>query len=71
MDSDAVGWTDEDDALLAYEALPDWHPALFVDVFRTGLEQPDADLRIAAAFVTPETLDAWGDFSRARRIFDS
>lgn len=27
-----TGWTEEDDARLAYEAHPDWHPAFFVDV---------------------------------------
>lgn len=71
MSDGHVGWTDEDDALLTYEALPDWHPALFVDVFRTGLtmEQPEANVQLAAAFVTPESIESWGDFSRARAVF--
>ncbi|MRG60123.1 hypothetical protein GE115_09600 [Agromyces sp. CFH 90414] len=65
------GWTDEDDALVAYESLPDWHPALFVDVFRTGLEMEHPDKRslLAGAFITPESLEFWGDFSRARAVF--
>lgn len=73
MSDEQTGWTDGDDALLAYEALPDWHPALFVDVFRTALtmEQPGADALLAAAFVTPESIGSWGDFSRARSIFDT
>lgn len=71
MSNEPVGWTDEDDALLAYEALPDWHPALFVDVFRTGLEQQNAPTELLAAFVTPESLPSWGDFNRARAVFDS
>ncbi len=66
-----IGWTDEDDALVTYESLPDWHPTLFVDVFRTGLEieQPDGNKLLGGAFVTPESLDSWGDFSRARAVF--
>lgn len=72
MVSDEVeGWTDEDDALLAYETLPAWHPSLFVDVFRAGLEEPEFDARIAAAFVTPESRNYWGDFSRARALFST
>lgn len=70
--SDAqTGWTEEDDALVTYESLPAWHPALFVDVFRTGLgmEQPEANTLLVGAFVTPESVDSWGDFSRARTIF--
>lgn len=72
MGYEPVGWTDEDDALVAYEALPDWHPALFVDVFRTCLEQQDSTItHLAGALVTPESLDAWGDFARARAVFES
>lgn len=70
MVNKSVGWTDEDDALLAYEALPDWHPALFADVFRTGLAQQNAPGELLAAFVTPESLPSWGDFAPARAIFD-
>lgn len=71
MDDEHAGWTDEDDAHLALEALPAWHPALFVDVFRTGLRQQTAERNrlLAAAFVTPESVDSWGDFFRARAAF--
>lgn len=31
-----MDWTEEDDALVTHESLPDWHPSLFVDVFHTG-----------------------------------
>ena len=71
MSDGQTGWTDEDDALVTYESLPEWHPALFVDVFRTGLAkvEPEANALLAGAFVTPESVDSWGDFSRARAIF--
>jgi hypothetical protein len=71
MSSEHAGWTDEDDALLAYEALPDWHPALLLDVFRAGLERTEGDVELLEAFVTPESIDSWGDFSRARNVFNS
>lgn len=66
------GWTEEDDALLKYEQLPPWHPALFVDVFRTLLAAAplETTIQIAEACVTPESLESWGDLSRARAIFD-
>lgn len=71
MSDGQIGWTDEDDALVTYESLPEWHPALFVDVFRAGLSitEPQANALLARAFVTPESLASWGDFSRARAIF--
>lgn len=73
MTNERTGWTEEDDARLAYETLPDWHPALFVDVFRTALAmpQPASDALLAEALVTPESLGSWGDFSRARSVFDT
>lgn len=72
MSNEHTGWTEEDDARLAFEALPDWHPALFVDVFRTALamQQPETDALIAEGLVTPESASC-GDFSRARSVFDS
>lgn len=60
MDHEPAGWTPEDDAILKYESLPDWHPSLFVDVFRLGLIQTGANARLAGAFVTPESVDARG-----------
>ncbi|WP_149205023.1 hypothetical protein [Actinotalea subterranea] len=74
MNDDAGGWTDEDDASVEYEALPAWHPSLFVDVFRTALATEPSELRnafLAQAFVTPESVEAWGDFSRAEALFAS
>lgn len=64
-------WTDEDDALVTYESLPEWHPALFVDVFSMGLARvdPEETSWLAEAFVTPESIPSWGNFSRARAIF--
>lgn len=67
---DPARWSDEDDALLEYEALPAWHPALFVDVFRAGLEQ-NAPTALLEVFVTPESRSFWGDFGRARAVFAS
>ena len=73
MIDDETAWTDADDALLTYEALPDWHPSLFVDVFRTALQtdEPDTNRLLFGAFVTPESAEVWGDFSRARAVFTS
>jgi hypothetical protein len=71
MSDGHIGWTDEDDALVTYESLPEWHPALFVDVFRMGLArvEPEESSWLTEAFVTPESITSWGDFSRARTIF--
>lgn len=73
MSDGQTGWTDEDDALLTYESLPGWHPALFVHVFLSGLAtmKPEDSAGLAGAFVTPESITSWGDFSRARAIFAS
>lgn len=74
MSSDAGNWTDEDDASVEYDALPDWHPSIFVDVFRAALETESTEERnalLAQAFVTPESIEAWGDFSRAEALFAS
>jgi len=73
MTEDDLSWSEEDDAHLHYESLPDHHPSLFVDVFRTALTyDPDRSLEVLKqAFVTPESVETWGDFSRARAIFDS
>jgi hypothetical protein len=73
MRDDETGWTDEDDALVTYESLPDWHPALFVDAFHAALdmEPSDGNHLLARAFVTPESVESWGDFSRARAVFTS
>lgn len=64
-------WTAEDDASYEYESLPDWHPSLFVQVFRSGLETSPDQAMILEAFVTPESAGTWGDFSRARALFAS
>jgi len=71
VSDDQKSWTDEDDALVTYESLPDWHPSLFVDVFRTGLElkQSNTYELLSGAFVTPESIESWGDFSNARSVF--
>jgi len=68
MSENSAEWTEEDDAELAYEALPAWHPSLLVDVFRAGLER-NTPAEVLAAFVTPESLRSWGSFSRARDVF--
>lgn len=68
MTDHPASWSDEDDALVEYEALPDWHPALFVDVFRAGLEQ-HSPAELLQAFVTPESRSSWGPFDRARDVF--
>ena len=64
MSDDETSWTEEDDAQVTYSHFPEWHPSLFVDVFRTGLEmkQLHADQMLAGAFVTPESVDASGGF---------
>ncbi len=72
--SDDETWTDEDSAAVQYESLPAWHPSLFVDVFRLGLQQPLTDeirFQLRTAFVTPESADNWGDFAEAQLIAES
>lgn len=66
--NDDTSWTEEDDAQVVYESLPDWHPALFVDAFRLGLQssEPFAVDLLQRGFITPESVDAWGDFSDTR-----
>lgn len=68
-----MSWTEDDDAAVAYELLPDWHPSLFVDAVRMGLQRLDTSALelLRAAFVTPESADSWGDFSEAREIANS
>lgn len=71
MGSDGFeGWTDEDDVRLEFEALPSWHPALFVDVFRVALavEPNEGNALLRLGFVTPESVPWWGDFSGARML---
>lgn len=53
-------WTEEDNSALEFERLPDWHPSLFVDVFRVGLQTfNESTVAIArGGFVTPESVDA-------------
>lgn len=67
MDNPDEVWTDEDDAAIIYESLPEWHPALFFDAFRLSLESdaPFALDLLRQGFVTPESVEAWGDFSEA------
>lgn len=70
-DSSYETWTEEDDAAVAFESLPAWHPSLFFEVFRTGMQNfGDHAAEIAlGGFVTPES--EWGDFSEARAIANS
>jgi hypothetical protein len=72
--TDFESWTDEDDAAVVLESLPAWHPSLFVNVFRTGLKHLDdaGALRILReGFITPESVEAWGDFAAAREVAKS
>lgn len=63
MGDDHESWTDEDDAALIVEGLPDWHPSLFVHQFRDALqiEPPVPSRLLSEGFVTPESIKAWGD----------
>ncbi|OZD47356.1 hypothetical protein CH252_20965 [Rhodococcus sp. 06-1477-1B] len=72
--SDEEVWTDEDSAAVQYESLPPWHPSLFVDVFRLGLQQPLTDeirFQLRTAFVTPESAAGWDDFFQVQDIAQS
>jgi len=68
MNDDFARWTDQDDAAVIVESLPDWHPSLFVEQFRDALtlEHPMANLFLTEGFVTPESSQSWGDYSIAR-----
>lgn len=68
MDEDER-WTDRDSAELELEGLPDDHASRFVDIFTTGLSRLDEDGALTilrSAFVTPESVEVWGDFTDAR-----
>lgn len=66
-------WTEEDDSAVAFELLPAWHPAVFLDVFRVGLQNYNETTESIArgGFVTPESANEWGDFTGARAIANS
>ncbi|MFJ2542730.1 hypothetical protein [Microbacterium sp. NPDC087589] len=66
-------WTEEDDSALELELMPDWHPSRFVDVFRTGLQNFNESMEAIArgGFVTPESVETWGDFTAAREVANS
>ncbi|MCK2025087.1 hypothetical protein KZC56_02155 [Microbacterium sp. SSW1-47] len=70
---DSESWTEEDDAAVAFELLPAWHPSVFFDAFRAGMQRFDETIEeiARAGFVTPESVDDWGDFTRAREIANS
>lgn len=62
-------WTESDDALVAYETVPDDHPVRLSHVFAMALEDP-ATFRVALqTLVTPESLSAW-DFKSAGGVLD-
>jgi hypothetical protein len=66
------GWTEEDDAALILELLPDAHPARFVDVLRTALVDMDPETVqeiLLRGAVTPESAHLWGNFDAARAVF--
>lgn len=68
MDENSERWTEEDDARVIVEGLPEWHPSLFVHQFRQALlvDPPVPPLLLTEGFVTPESAEAWGDYSAAR-----
>lgn len=73
MSDEADAWSDKDDAALVQESLPESHPSRFVEFFQDGLlhEPPLSCEWLAAVAVTPESVESWGDFSRARSLFRS
>lgn len=60
-------WTDADDASAMFEAIPDDHPVKLTEAFALALAALGDDRAEAflAFIVTPESREAWGDFSAA------
>lgn len=71
--SESEAWSEEDDAAVALELLPAWHPALFFDAFRIGMQNFHENSAAIArgGFVTPESREAWGDFTAVREFANS
>lgn len=54
-----------------YATTTDSRPSLTVETFRYGLELSHDPAVLAEAFVTPEFVPDWGDFSQALSIFET
>ncbi|RUQ07003.1 hypothetical protein D8M34_05905 [Microbacterium sp. HSID17254] len=64
-------WTDDDDARYQMAALPPNHPVNLARVFFHGVRDESLDRSILDRMVTPESKDAWGDFSATRETMRS
>jgi hypothetical protein len=56
-------WTERDDALRHFAALPDSHPARQFEAFARRAIDPDYSMTELLKFVTPEMGRRWADFS--------
>lgn len=61
-------WSDDDDSAFAFHAMPETHPVkvamLIFWVMREGTYSPEK----VREFVTPESVEAWGDFREFARM---
>lgn len=65
----SAGWTERDEADFYYSALDASHPVKQASVFFMAVLSGEYGGEVLVAFVTPESRDAWGDFSAAREAF--
>lgn len=62
-------WTDADDALLAFHALPSDHPVKLTRDFFDAADDPQANRELLKGLVTPESLRYfWREFETAARL---
>lgn len=59
-------WTDEDDAHFAMATLPPSEPVALTLAVWNALTADEDHTSLLREFVTPESLEQWGDFSAAR-----
>jgi len=64
-------WTDADDAQFAMHALPDDHPIALTMGVMTALDNPAEHQELLRTWVTPESVEDWGNFSEAATFLRS
>lgn len=60
-------WTDADDARLTLHSMSDNHPVKLTIAIWEALDDHVAHFELLSAWVTPESLEQWGDFSEAAK----
>lgn len=66
MSDEPTDWNEDDDAVVTYESLPDWHQSLFVDDIRRATQK--LDVSIDQTFVKPPTKKGYSKKTLAERV---